>query len=212
MPHYKQYKTTDLTQIVGFVRAYPFANIVKNDPNQDIPSIVSAPIIHAAEEGQMEFHIAKSNPAFDNFYAGGHVVAIFNGPNAHISPSWYLDRFKEGDRSKTAPTWNYTQVKIEGEIQPMSDDMLAAHLDRLVTHFEDTVPEGWAFNEISPDILEKWSQFIQGFTLSVQNAEGLFKLSQEQSPIDQRNVIKELNERDKGYDKNLANFMSKSLE
>ena len=117
MAHYKEYKTTDLTEIFDFVGHYPFADMVKNAPD-NIPSLINAPIIPSPEEGQMEFHIARSNPAFENFDKGGQILAIFNGPSAHISPSWYTDRFQDGDRSKTAPTWNYTQAKITGTLQP----------------------------------------------------------------------------------------------
>ena len=42
MAHYKEYKTTDLTEIFDFVGQYPFADMVKNAPD-NIPSLTKRP-------------------------------------------------------------------------------------------------------------------------------------------------------------------------
>lgn len=210
MRHYEQYKTVDLTKIFAFIRQFPFAHICKNSDG-DVPSIADAPVIISTQENTLEFHIARANPAFEDFATGGPVLAVFSGPNAHISPSMYKERFREQSRSQTAPTWNYALAKIQGSIQAMDDQGLIDHLERLVGVFEASVPNGWAFKEIDEQTLKTWASHIQGFTFKITAAEGTFKLSQEQDAPDRRHIIADLRARDHGYDALLANFIETML-
>jgi transcriptional regulator len=210
MNHYAQYKTGDLTQIFAFIKQFPFAHICKNTEGA-FPRIVHAPVIISAQENTLEFHIAKANPAFKDFANGGPVVAVFSGPNAHISPSMYKQRFAEQARSKTAPTWDYALAEIQGSIQAMDEQGSIDHLERLVGVFEASVPNGWSFQEIEPQTLKAWASQIQGFTFNITAAEATFKLSQEQSGADQKNIIADLRNRAHGHDLALAYLIETTL-
>lgn len=206
--HYAHFKTTDLQQIFGFAALYPFAAVCKNNSLAGVPDIVSVPVIRTAGGEGLEFHIARANPAFGSFAQGGKCVVLFHGPNAHISPAWYKARFADGDRSKTAPTWNYMEAKIAGVLRPMDAAAFAAHLERLTHLFEARVAGGgWGFAEISPKILQSWSGMIAGYALEVESAEAIFKLSQEQTPADRPHVIEALRARGTPYDLAIAQAM-----
>ena len=46
-------------------------------------------------------------------------LAIFHGPQAYISPSWYQSTREHG---RTVPTWNYTAVHMSGPVTFHRDD------------------------------------------------------------------------------------------
>ena len=45
-------------------------------------------------------------------------LAIFNGPNAYITPSWYETK---KEHSKVVPTWNYAAVHAYGTLKIIDD-------------------------------------------------------------------------------------------
>lgn len=204
MIHYAQFKTTDLQEVFNVVAEHPFALICKNG-KEGVPEIVNAPVIISDDGKSLEFHFARANDAWDAIAAGGDVKIIFNGPNAHVSPSFYKDRFADGDRSKTAPTWDYVQAVVVGEAKPLDDAGLAAHLKKLTGHFEGEA--GWRFEEIAPDKLDAWKKLIGGFRIEITSAEAIFKLSQEQKPADQAHVAHELNKRGRDGDAKIAKLI-----
>src|SRR5262245_7642871 len=51
--------------------------------------------------GTLVGHVARANPVWKSL---GPSVAVFQGPQAYISPSWYPSKRAHG---KVVPTWNY---------------------------------------------------------------------------------------------------------
>lgn len=202
MSHYSEYKTTDLERIFEVAKECPLAVICKNNAQTDCPDVVAAPMIHSSPLG-FEFHMAQGNAAYHNFARGGMVHIVFSGPNAPISPSWYKTRFQDGDRSRTAPTWDYVQANVQAALRPMTKLELQSHLAKLVDVTE--APDGWSFSEIDPSVLNKWSGLIAGFYADIREAEATFKLSQEQSPEDRLHIAEALKTRARGDDLLLAN-------
>jgi transcriptional regulator len=71
-------------------------------------------------------HVARANPHWRAFDGHQEALAIFHGPHAYISPSWYAT-------SPAVPTWNYAVVHAYGVPHVVEDDAWLAHLvDRLV--------------------------------------------------------------------------------
>ena len=64
-----------------------------------------------APYGTVLGHLARANPQ------GRHPVddglAIFQGPDAYITPSWYAAKQTTG---KVVPTWNYVAVHASGPV------------------------------------------------------------------------------------------------
>ena len=55
--------------------------------------------------GVLRGHVARSNLIWSDLESDIEVLAIFHGPDAYISPSWYVTK---QDTGKVLPTWNYT--------------------------------------------------------------------------------------------------------
>ena len=71
-------------------------------------------------------------------------MAVFSGPHAYVSPSWY-------EEAGTVPTWNYVAVHAYGTFHLVEDrDGLLDILRRSVTTYESPRPEPWAFDESEP--------------------------------------------------------------
>jgi len=58
------------------------------------------------EHGTLYGHMAKANPQWKAAPIGD-ALAIFMGPDAYITPSWYASKKEHG---RVVPTWNYLAV------------------------------------------------------------------------------------------------------
>jgi len=68
--------------------------------------------------GTLQGHVARSNPMWSDLQADVEVLAIFHGPDAYITPSWYATKKETG---KVVPTWNYAVVHAYGTLQVIDD-------------------------------------------------------------------------------------------
>jgi transcriptional regulator len=73
--------------------------------------------------GMLRGHLARGNPQWReieaSFAAGGdkagEALAIFDGPDAYVSPAWYEEKRLTG---KVVPTWNYVPSRRTGRSRP----------------------------------------------------------------------------------------------
>jgi transcriptional regulator len=130
--------------------------------------------------------MARANPQWRDLR--GEVMAIFSGPHAYVSPSWYEE---EG----TVPTWNYIAVHAYGSLQVIEDRAsLLDILRRSASTYEGTRPEPWSFDE-SASHVETMLKAIVGFRIEITRLEGKWKLSQNHSEGRRRRVIRALEAR-----------------
>jgi len=54
--------------------------------------------------GTLRGHVARSNPMCRDLVEDVEALAVFQGPDSYISPSWYPAKREHG---KVVPTWNY---------------------------------------------------------------------------------------------------------
>src|SRR5512138_2265024 len=67
--------------------------------------------------GMLRGHLARGNPQWreieaslaDGGEGAGEALAIFEGPDAYVSPAWYEEKRLTG---KVVPTWNYVMVQV----------------------------------------------------------------------------------------------------
>ena len=144
----------------------------------------SAPSGGAAglREGALLGHFARANPHAQ--HADGAVsIAIFHGPHAYVSPTWYEEP------ENAVPTWNLATVHVHGTIACLP---AAADAERvvatLVEQFEGAEPGAWRF-AMTGKAREAMIGNIVAFRLSIARVTGKFKLSQNRPPADRRRVI-----------------------
>lgn len=116
-------------------------------------------------------HVARANPQWEALQSAQHVVAIFQGPHAYVSPSWYAGH-------PSVPTWNYSVVHAHGSIRATTDEGLRAMLDALSRTYEGDRENAWRMDRLPEDYVVKMMRAIVGFEMRVERLEGKFKLSQ----------------------------------
>jgi transcriptional regulator len=179
-------RADDHDQLHGLMREYNFAILVTQ--HEGAPFATHLPFMLDAERGPhgtLLAHMARANPQWRDFSAGGEALVIFQGPHAYISPSWY-------EAHPSVPTWNYAVVHAYGVPRPIEDHgTLYRMLEALVDTHEAGFAQPWRM-ELPDDYMDKMMRAVVGFEIEITRLEGKLKLSQNRSEHDQRRVAKML--------------------
>jgi len=105
-------------------------------------------------------------------------LAIFQGPNAYISPNWYATKKQHG---KVVPTWNYSTVHATGQLRIIDDpEWVMDLITRLTNKEEADQPTPWAVTDAPVEFTEGLLSAIVGVELAVTQLTGKWKVSQNQ--------------------------------
>jgi transcriptional regulator len=133
-------------------------------------------------------HLARPNPQLADL-ADAEALAIFSGPHAYISPSWY-----EG--GPAVPTWNYADVHAYGRVRLVEDRAwLRGLVRRLSERHEAANPAPWRMQDLLERYVEGMLNGIVGLDIAVSRLEGKYKLSQNRPPGDRPRIIAALEAR-----------------
>jgi len=130
-------------------------------------------------------HVARANPHWKQLANGSPVLVMFHGPHAYVSPSWYAD-------TQSVPTWNYAVVHAHGRAALLAPTDLRTLLKDLVDAHERASAQPWRFDSVPAESVDRLLGAIVGFEITVERLEGKLKLSQNQTPDDQRRVRDQL--------------------
>jgi transcriptional regulator len=140
--------------------------------------------------GCIRGHIARANPLWRAYKADSQALAIFQGPQAYISPSFYPSKEQTGE---VVPTWNYAVVHASGTLRFIED---AAWLRDFVAGLTDTheAPRSapWKIDDAPAAYIEKMLTLIVGFEFSIAALSGKWKLSQNRTQADRDGVVRNL--------------------
>jgi transcriptional regulator len=144
-----------------------------------------APVVLDAEAGTcggVRFHFARGNPLAE--LDGADVRLSFLGPDAYISPDWYVSH-------AMVPTWNYIAVEGEGIARRLDDGALRQLLVDLSAAAEDRLrpKTPWAIDKVPEERVTMLLKAIRGFAVSLDKLEGKFKLSQDKNEADLAGAI-----------------------
>ena len=198
----KSFQIEDLPELQAFMRAYNFASLVSQ--HDGAPFASHLPFMLDAERGSygaLLAHLARANPQWRDFSAGGEVMVIFQGPHTYISPSWY-------ETHPSVPTWNYAIVHAYGIPRIVEDH---ASLQRMLEMLVDTHEAGFAQPwrmDLPQEYLDKMMRAIVGFEIEITRLEGKFKLSQNRSERDQQLVTQALAQSEHPLDLAVADLMA----
>ena len=172
----------DRAMIARLVRDHPFATLVT--PGTPEPLVTHLPLLHVADcepHGTLFGHFARANP-HAAIAPDIESIAIFHGPHAYVTPSWYADP------SGAVPTWNYAVAHAHGAIEFARDAVeTRAVLDLMIHRFEADREMPWTLG-LSAGQLAAMVGAIVGFRIRVKRLDGKFKLSQNRTPEDRRRV------------------------
>jgi transcriptional regulator len=141
------------------------------------------------EHGILRGHVARGNPHWREISEDGttEAIAIFNGPDAYISPAWYEEKRLTG---KVVPTWNYTTVVAHGRLTLHHEaDWLLPHVRRLVERHEAARAEPWSVDDAPADFVALQAKAIVGLELRIERIDAKRKLTQNRSQADFDGVI-----------------------
>lgn len=137
--------------------------------------------------GTLRGHVARANAVWNDLVAGVEALAIFHGPEAYITPSWYPTKAETG---KAVPTWNYAVAHAYGTLRVIDDPAwLRAHLDALTAHNEARFPAPWRVSDAPRDYTEKLMGAVVGIEIVIARLAGKWKMSQNQPPQNRQGVV-----------------------
>lgn len=140
-----------------------------------------------APYGTLIGHVARPNPQGTRSLPEVPALAIFQGPNAYITPSWYATKRETG---KVLPTWNYIAVHAYGPIRFFDDpERVLDAVTRLTERYEKTRAEPWAVSDAPAEYVSAMLRGIIGFELPIARLEGKRKMNQNRPPADRAGAV-----------------------
>lgn len=128
-----------------------------------LPTVSHLPVLYRRDGDHVELigHWARPNPQARH---AGPALAIFHGPHAYVSPSWYPDK----EEAARVPTWNYAVAHLHGTLETFDDEAsLAGVVDGLTREHEAAVGRDWRF-EFDRDDHRSQLRGIVGFRFAAQ--------------------------------------------
>lgn len=175
------------------VASHPFATLVTTIDHEE-PQVTYLPLL--LEDNALWGHLARSNPHWRHF-AQGRTHALFHGPHAYVSPSWYPDP------ANNVPTWNYAAVHFSGVPEILDEAGLRRVVRQLVARFE---PDGAATSAAKVETLLGG---IVGFRMPIQRTEAKFKMSQNKGGAERAGIIAGLRASGRGPEAEVAGWMER---
>ena len=137
-------------------------------------------------------HVARGNPVWRDFSRDVEALAVFQGPQAYISPSWYQTKRETG---KVVPTYNYIVVHAYGPMRIIEDRAwLRGLVERLTNRHEAGRAEPWKVTNAPADFVEQMLGAIVGIEIPLTRLRGKWKVSQNRPSVDREGVVRGLSE------------------
>ncbi|WP_265519044.1 FMN-binding negative transcriptional regulator [Nitratireductor luteus] len=186
-----QFKETRLEVLHGLIRAHPLGMLVCNGPEGPIANPI--PFLLDAVEGQpgvLRAHLSRANPAWQAIGQQPEtpVLAVFQGPQAYVTPSWYETKKQTG---KVVPTWNYAIVQVRGRAEIIDDPVwLRDQIETLTGQHESGRSAAWQVSDAPERFIEAQMKGIVGLRIEIAGIEGKWKVSQNRPVEDRAGVAK----------------------
>jgi transcriptional regulator len=142
------------------------------------------PMLLAPDEGALGTlyaHVARANEQWRE-PVQGEALAIFNGPEAYISPNWYATK---QETHRVVPTWNYASVHAYGPVEFFDDpDRLLDVVTRVTVLHERTQASPWAVSDAPPEFVKAQLKGIIGMRMPLTRWDAKKKMSQNRNAAD----------------------------
>jgi transcriptional regulator len=182
----EHFRVDDFDAQLAFIERNGFADLVSASSTGEL-HVSHVPLL-ARREGasglRLLGHVARANPHWQALESAASLRAIFWGPHAYVSPSWYANH-------PSVPTWNYAVVHAHGRARLVDEAELHETLLELSAAYEAGRPNPWRMSELPAPYVDSMLKHIVGFEIEVERLEGKFKLSQNR-PAEVARVTEEL--------------------
>lgn len=201
------FKHDDIGKLQQYIRDYGFGLLIVADESGIEANHVPFHLTPGENDslGQLQCHLARSNPVWQRLHDGARVLAVFQGPNAYVSPSWYATKAETG---RVVPTWNYLAVHAEGTARVIENaNWLTQHLHRLTDQHESGMTSPWSVDDAPTEFTEKLVKAIVGVEIHVESLTGKLKASQNQSEKNRAGVKSGLESGEGVYNREMAELI-----
>jgi len=181
--------------LIEHVQRHEFGLLVSHGAQGTNGGLIASqiPFLLERRDGRLylQGHLARANPQLADLDTEGEALAIFQGPHAYISPSWY-------EAGPAVPTWNYATVHAYGKARTIAEpDWLRGLLRRLTERHEGREPAPpWRMQDLPEAYLQSMLKGIVGVEIAVSRLDGKFKLSQNRPAADRPRIITALERRE----------------
>jgi len=203
--HFEETRTPVMHDLV---RAHPLATWVVQGADglvvNHIPFLVDA---ERGPHGTLMGHVARANPIWKQL---GPSIAVFQGPQAYVSPNFYPSKRAHG---KVVPTWNYAVVHAHGTARAIeSRDELLAIVTRLTQTHEADSAVPWAVSDAPADFIDQMLKAIVGIEIPIERLEGKWKVSQNRALPDRLGTVAGLRQRGDAHSESMAALVGERSE
>ena len=195
----KMFKVSDLEEIHAFIEEKSFATLVTMDKGRPIATHLPLELKKRGNEYYLTGHLAYGNRQWRTF--DGEVLAVFQGPDAYVSSSWY--------EHEEVPTWNYQVVHVYGQAMICEKEELIEDLAHMLKKYEEDRQNPVLWNTLSQELLDKELKGIVGFKIKISEVQAAFKLSQNRSQLDFMHIIEKLRQEGNPKSEQIAKEMEK---
>jgi len=181
----KYYKNEDIDDVRAFIQENGFAILISQAGGR--PWATHIPLILDKDNNGKDIltgHISKANSQWKDFNKNEEVLAVFSGPHAYVSSSWY--------DHENVPTWNYIAVHVYGKIRIIEGDILKTRLGKLVDKYEAKMENPVSVDRMSEEFVESEIRGIVGFEIVITEIQAAMKLSQNRDDKNYKRIIKNL--------------------
>lgn len=184
------FREDDAQTLHGLMRAARLSNLVT--ATADGPIATPLPLFLSEAEGEQGVlygHVARANAQWSTPVIG-ESLAIFMGPDAYVTPSWYESKALHG---KVVPTWNYAAVHAYGPVEFFDDEQrLLDVVTRITTLHEASRAQPWSVSDAPQAYIKAQLRGIVGLRMPITRLEGKRKMSQNRNAEDRAGVAKGL--------------------
>jgi transcriptional regulator len=203
------FRVEDTVQMHALMRARPLAALISAGAAGLYGTHLPTVFKEEGPHGVIECHLARANPHWKDLAEGNEALLIFQGPEAYITPNWYLSKAEHG---KVVPTWNYAVVHAYGRPEKIEDKAwLRSHVSDLTAQQEKREATPWALSDAPESYIEAMLRGIVGFRIAVARLEGKWKMSQNREMRDRQGVVNGLGQRGEGDDLEIAGLVAQHV-
>ena len=194
-----------IERLSELMRNYPLATLVTMGSSGLIASHV--PLLYESlpdSPGILRGHLSRANPQWQDFRSEVEALAIFAGPEAYISPSWYATKQQHG---RVVPTWNYATVHAYGNLEVYTEPARLRKLLATLTTEHEKRYSPWTMSDAPPEFIDGLLNAIVGIDIRLTRLEGKWKVSQNRPPEDRHGVIEGLTAKGDAKSKAMADLV-----
>ncbi|HPH45609.1 MAG TPA: FMN-binding negative transcriptional regulator [Chryseolinea sp.] len=187
-------------ELLEFIHANGFAILVSTVEGK--PWATHVPLLLSHDKKKLQGHIAKGNKQWKEWNADTEVLAIFQGPHAYISSSWY--------DHENVSTWNYLAVHVYGKLKIQTEQELLNSLKDLTDKYEKQSEKPVSVDRMNPDYVKKQMLGIVGFEIEILKIEATYKLSQNRDSKNHDAIVSQLEKLEDHGSRAIATEMKKA--